>query len=133
MTVSDHLSVDVLEIRVQERIAELDQATQALSRNNRILEGINQIFNIVVQEKTEEDLGNECLSVALKVIDSKFGFVNLVDDDRLLYDIAISEIGWEQCLMYDKAGHRRRSGNFVVHGLYGNVINSEKSFFRSEE
>lgn len=28
-------------------------------RNNRILKEINRIFRIVVQEKTEEDLGNE--------------------------------------------------------------------------
>ena len=41
-------------------------------------------------------------------------------------------MGWEQCLMYDKTGHRRPPGTFVVHGLYGNVINSEKSFFTND-
>jgi PAS domain S-box-containing protein len=34
--------------------------------------------------------------------------------------------------MYDKIGHRRTSGSFVVHGLYGNVINNEKSFFTND-
>ena len=34
--------------------------------------------------------------------------------------------------MYDKTGHRRPPGNFLVHGLYGNVINSEKSFFTND-
>ena len=71
---------DEREIRVNERIAELEKANQALRaeneqiklkdkieaeitlRNNRILEGINRIFSSVVQAKTEEELGNECLS-----------------------------------------------------------------------
>jgi hypothetical protein len=46
-----------------------------------------------VQDKTEEELGNECLSVALKITDSSLGFVNLVGDDGLLHDIAISDMG----------------------------------------
>jgi GAF domain-containing protein len=41
-------------------------------------------------------------------------------------------MGWTECLMYDKTGHRRSPGSFVVHGLYGNVINSEKSFFTND-
>jgi hypothetical protein len=55
-----------------------------------------------------------------------------VDDDELLHDIAISDMGWEQCMMYDKTGHRRPPGNLVLHGLYGIVINSEKSFFTND-
>ena len=108
------------------------QEEHRIFRHNRILEGINRIFSIVVQEKTEEKLGNVFLSVALEVTDSQLGFVNLVGDDGLMHDIAISDMGWEQCLMYDKTGHRRPPGNFVVHGLYGNVINSEKSFFTND-
>ena len=113
-------------------ITERKQEEQRISRYNRILEGINRIFSNVVQAKTEEDLGNVCLSVALEVTGRRIGFVNLVGDDGLLHDIAISEMGWDQCLMYDKTGHRRPPGNFDVHGLYGSVINSEKSFFTND-
>ena len=60
-----------------------------------------------MQDKTEGELGNECLSIALEVTGSQLGFVNPVSDDELLHDIAISEMRWEQCLMYDKTGHRR--------------------------
>jgi GAF domain-containing protein len=98
-------------------------------RNNLILDGINKIFSTVVQDKTEEELGNECLSAALEVTSSRIGFVGLIGDDGLLHDIAISDMGWEQCLMYDKTGHRRPPGNFVMHGLYGSIVNSKKSFF----
>jgi PAS domain S-box-containing protein len=73
-------------------ITERKQEEHRIRRYNRILDGINRIFSIVVQEKTEEELGNECLSVALEVTGSQFGFVNLMKDDGLLHDIAISEV-----------------------------------------
>jgi len=132
MTISDHSSTYQLNARLKERTTELEKANQSLTRKNRILEGINTIFDIVMQEKTDEDLGNECLSVALEITGSRIGFVNLVGENGLPQDIAISEMGWEQCLMYDKIGHRHPPGNFVVHGLYGSVINNEKSFFTND-
>ncbi len=113
-------------------ITESKQEEYSILRQDRILKGINRIFSIVVQDETEEYLGNKCLSVALEVTGSKLGFVNLVGDDGLLHDIAISDMGWEQCLMYDKTGHRRPPGNFVVHGLYGNVIKNGKGFFTND-
>ena len=97
---------------VQTDITERKQEEQRIRRYNHILEGINRIFSNVVQAKTEEELGNACLSVALEVTGSGIGFVNLVGADGLLHDIAISEMGWEQCLMYDKTGHRRPPGKF---------------------
>ena len=122
--------VDIL-ARQAAYIIEHEQSKH-LHRKNLILEGINRIFSIVVQDKTEEELGNECLSVALKITESPIDFVDLMGDDGLLHDIAISDMGWRQCLMYDKTGHRRPSGNLIVHGLYGSVINSEKSFFTND-
>ena len=110
-------------------ITKSKQEEHRMLRYNRILEGINKIFSNVVQAKTEEELGNACLSVALEITSSQFGFINEMGTDGLLHDVAKSELGWEQCLMYDKTGHRRPPSNFVVHGLYGSVIINEKSFF----
>jgi PAS domain S-box-containing protein len=132
MTISDRSSIFEQEIRFRERITELEKTNHELSRRNLFFEGINRIFSIVVKDQTEEELGNECLAVALEVTGSKFGFFGLMGDDGLLHDIAISDMGWEQCLMHDKTGHRRPPGNFIVHGLYGNVITSEKSFFTND-
>ena len=133
MYISDRRNADELENRVQELTAELEKANhkqeEHTHRYNQILEGINRILSNVTQAKTEEELANACLSVALEVTDSLIGFIDLVDDDGLLHDIAINYMGWEQCLMYDKTGHRRPLKNFVVHGLYGSVIDSGKSFF----
>jgi PAS domain S-box-containing protein len=129
---SEHelMLVDVLARQVAD-IIEHEQGKH-IQRYNLILEGINRIFSIVVQDKTEEELGNECLSVALEITESPIGFVDLMGDDGLLHDIAISDMGWKQCLMYDKIGHRLPPGNLIVHGLYDSVINSEKSFFTND-
>lgn len=45
-------------------ITECNQGEHRIRRYNRILEGINWIFSNVVQAKTEEKLGEACLSVA---------------------------------------------------------------------
>lgn len=103
-----------------------------IRRYNRVLEGINRILNDVVRAKTEEELGNACLSVALEITGSEFGFVGEIGGDGLLHDIAISDMGWNQCLMYDKTGHRRNPENFVLHGLYGRAIDSRKGFFTND-
>ncbi len=113
-------------------ITERKQEEHRIRRYNRILEGINRIFSNVVQAKTEEELGNACLYVALEVTGSQFGFINEMGTDGLLHDVAKSEMGWEQCFMYDKTGHRRPPSDFVVHGLYGSVIINEKSFFTND-
>jgi transcriptional regulator with GAF, ATPase, and Fis domain len=113
-------------------ITESKQEEHRMRRYDNILEGINRIFSNVVQVETEEDLGNVCLSVALEVTGGGIGFVNLVGTDGLLHDIAISEGGWDQCLMYDKAGHRRSPGNFVMNGIYDLVVNSGKAFFTND-
>ncbi|AKB35071.1 sensory transduction histidine kinase [Methanosarcina siciliae C2J] len=113
-------------------INERKQEEHRIRRYNRILEGINRIFSNVVEAKTEEEVGNACLSVALEVTGSEFGFINEMGSDGLLHDIAKSELGWERCFMYDKAGHSRSPSDFIVHGLYGTVINNEKGFFTND-
>ncbi|HIH95608.1 TPA: PAS domain S-box protein [Methanosarcina acetivorans] len=113
-------------------ITERKQEERRIYRYNRILEGINRIFSNVVQAKTEEELGNECLSVALEITGSQFGFINEMGVDGLLHDVAKSQLAWEQCLMDDKTGHRRSPSDFIVHGLYGSVIINEKSFFTND-
>ncbi len=113
-------------------ITERKQEECRINRYNLILEGINRIFRNVVQAKTEEELGNTCLSVALEVTGSQFGFINEIGTDGLLHDIAKSELAWERCLIYDKTGHQRLPRDFAVHGLYGSVISNREGFFTND-
>ena len=116
-------------IHVARDINKRKQEEKRTCRYNSILEGMNRILGNVVQAKTEEELGNACLSIALEITGSKIGFVGEVSDTGLLHDIAISKGGRDQCLMYDKTGHRCRPDDFILRGLYGSVIDSGKSFF----
>ena len=113
-------------------ITERKQEDHKIFRYNRILKGINCIFSNAVQAKTEEELRNACLSIAIDVTGSRIGFVGELGSDGLLYDIAISDMGWNQCMMYDKIGHLCQSGDFVLHGLYGSIIDSGKGLFTND-
>jgi two-component sensor histidine kinase len=125
-------TLDNLDKLVKEQTAKLEQEESKLQRKNHIFEGINRIFSHVVQAQTEEEIGNLCLSVALEVTGSHIGFVGEVGSDGLLHDIAISDMGWNMCTMYDKTGHRRPPRDFVLHGLYGRIIDSGKGFFTND-
>ena len=103
------------------------QEERRASRYNNILQGINRIFEQVIRAETDEVLGNTCLDVALELTGSRIGFIGEVGTDGLLHDIAISDTGWGQCRMHDPSGHRRPPGDFVLHGLYGQVIH-ERAF-----
>ncbi|HWQ48614.1 MAG TPA: PAS domain S-box protein [Methanosarcina sp.] len=113
-------------------ITERKQEEHRIRRYNHILEGINWIFSNVVQVKTEEELGEACLSVALGVTGSEFGYIIEMCADGLLRDVAKSKLAWEQCHMYDKTGHICLPHDYVVHGLYGSVIINGKSFFTND-
>jgi PAS domain S-box-containing protein len=108
------------------------QENYKILRYNRILEGINRILSNVVEAKTQEELGNECLSVTLEATESQYGFVAELGADGLLYNTAISDMGWENCMMYDELGQRCPLGAFLVHGLYSSVIKDMKSFYTND-
>jgi PAS domain S-box-containing protein len=108
------------------------QGDHKIFRYSCIFEGINRILTTVVGAKTQEEIGNTCLSVALKTTGSLYGFVAELGTDGLLYNIAISDMGWEKCKMYDKTGQRCPLGAFFIRGLYSSVIKDMKSFYTND-
>src|SRR5665647_1959043 len=88
----------------RKNVTEREQEEHRIRRYNCILEGINRIFSNVVQAKTEEELGNACLSVALEVTGSQLGFINEMGADGLLHDVAKSELGWNSALCTTRQG-----------------------------
>lgn len=91
-----------------------------------------RIFRGALSSATEEDLGLLCLASAEELTQSRFGFIGEFGTDGLLYDIAISNPGWQLCSMYDKTGHRRPPGNFPIRGLYGWVLKKGKSLVAND-
>lgn len=94
-----------------------------------ILQGVNRILQAALTCPTEAELGRVCLSVAEELTQSRFGFIGLIDADGLLFDIAISDPGWDACRMEDQTGHRPLPTGLKIHGLYGRVLRDGKGFF----
>ncbi len=110
-------------------ISELKRAEQRLQRQKAVVEGINRIFREALNSDSEKELGETCLAAAEEITGSRIGFIGEIGPDGFFHDIAISDPGWEQCAMNDRSGHRRRPGNFLVHGIYGSVMRSGRAFF----
>jgi len=85
---------------------------EELRRQHTVLKGINTIFAEAFKCVTDEDLGKICLKVAEEITGSKFGFIAGVAAEGLIFDIAISNPGWELCRLSNQAGHRRIPSNF---------------------
>jgi PAS domain S-box-containing protein len=105
-----------------------DRAQRKIEQQITVDRGINRILNSALTAKTEEALGNVCLTVAEQMSGSKFGFIGYVNEQGL-EDIAISNPDWEACKIIDQRGHRRPPRNFVIHGIYGRVLTDGKAFF----
>ena len=79
------------------------------------------------RETTKEEQINACLSVALEITGSQIGFIGKVDFDRLLEEVTVSDKvnKYNKC---DKSGKQHPYRDFIQNCLYGNVIDSGKSF-----
>ena len=103
-------------------ITERKVAEENILAQSMLMRGINRILHEAISSDTEEELGLVCLSVAQGLTGSKIGFIGEIRGDGQLYDIFISNPGWDLCSMHDQTGHRRPPGAFKIHGLYGHVL-----------
>lgn len=113
-------------------ITDRKQAEGKIYRQSALLKGINSILRETLGDKTEEALGEVCLSVTEELTGSKVGFIGEIGKDGLLHDIAMSQSGWEACRMIDQSGHRKPPGDFQVHGIYGRVLKDGRGFFTND-
>ncbi len=104
---------------------------QKITQQHTIQQGIKKIFQESLSRRTEEALGELCLSVAQEITKSKFGFIGEIRQ-KGLYKIAINNSGWTKCSKIKSKGHNKSVGNFKVHSLYGKVINDGKGFFTND-
>jgi PAS domain S-box-containing protein len=112
-------------------VTERKHAEEATLRHSATLEGINKVLGATLACETEEALGIACLEVAEELTQSKFGFIGDINE-KGLEDIAISNPGWDACVMLDADGHRAPVEDFKIHGIYGRVISSGKGFFTND-
>jgi PAS domain S-box-containing protein len=97
-----------------------------------VLEGINRIFRALLTDQSEERLGQVCLAVAAELTASRMGFVGEVSPDGQLYDIAISNPGWDACRIPEKERFRGPRNAFKIHGIYGRVLREGRSVLTND-
>ena len=108
-------------------ITERERAEKQLQVTAKRLRGINTIFKQAFDCETDEELGRICLKAAQEITGSECGFVIGIDAKGAIFDITISDPGWELCKMRDQTGHRTCSNNLKLDSLYGRVLQSGKS------
>ncbi len=80
------------------------QRTQELGQQSTLLAGINRILRAALSSETEEQLNRTALTVAAEVTGARFGFIDELTSEGRLKPLAISDPGWEACLMSDLDG-----------------------------
>ena len=113
-------------------ISERKRSEGKIAQQNIILNAINSIYEEAIRCEDIEDLGRACLGVIESITGSKFSFIGEIGSDDLLHDLAISDPGWEICMMYDKTGHHRPPGNFKIRGLFGRVLQDGRSLLTND-
>ncbi len=110
-------------------ITERKQAELKRYHKNKLIEGINRIFEQALSGATETTLGEVCIAAAQEATGSRIGFIGEVSADGVFHDIAISRTGREACRMIDKEGHGALPLDFQKRCIYGYAIEEGKAFF----
>ncbi len=110
-------------------ITERKQAELKRYHKNKLIEGINRIFEQALSGATESALGEVCIAAAQEATGSRIGFIGEVGTDELFHDIAISQTGRQVCRMIDKEGHGALPLDFQKRCIYGRTIEEGKAFF----
>ena len=113
-------------------LSERAGAERHLRAHALTMQGITKILEAALTTSSEQQLGDVCLEVAEHITASKFGFIGELGLNGRLYDITISNPGWEACQITNAAGHRLPPGEFKVHGIYGRVLADGKSLVAND-
>ncbi len=114
------LAADVIDRTIVED--SLAQFSKELSRQNRLLQAINDVYDKSLTCPSVEDFGDICLDTVEAMTDSTISFIGELSENGMLHNIAISMRGWDQCTMYGSGDHPKETGDFAAHGLYGSVL-----------
>ncbi|MFW6113077.1 MAG: PAS domain S-box protein [Thermodesulfobacteriota bacterium] len=85
----------VLEMGID--ITDRKQAEMEAARQAAIVDGMNRILREALVCETEEQLGSTCLAVAEELTDSRFGFIDSLNEQGNFDALAFSNPGWEMC------------------------------------
>ena len=117
-------------------ISDMQEAQASILRHTAMVTGINRIFKEALVSRTEEELGQTCLTVAEELTASPFGFIDKVDDTGNFEALALRYPGRAQ------GGRPRRRffapwlyqhhGSLAPAGAGGGALARECAFLSSQ-
>ncbi|MHA1315202.1 MAG: GAF domain-containing protein, partial [Candidatus Helarchaeota archaeon] len=102
-----------------------------IKKQNVLLTCINEICQAAIEEETSEGVANACLRVAEKITNSEFGFIGLINKNNRFDIIAISNPGWDACLI-PESDAARKIKDMEIRGLYGWPLINNKSLMTND-
>ena len=104
---------------------EIKKSEEEIKRNNKILNGINNIFQAGLTVKSKEELAQAALKVIEEIVGSSSGFICEIASKKLLNIIATSFSGLDE-LKTGKSNQLIMETDLPVKGIRWNVINEAR-------
>jgi PAS domain S-box-containing protein len=111
------ISTDITESKNYER---------QINRQNKLLNGINKVFQQSLTCETVEEVVEKCLEVAEELTGSNFSFIGEVNEKGRLDDRAVSPPGWDACTA-DPEKARKLLSNMKIVSYWGRTVKEGKS------
>ena len=102
------------------------QAEERISRQSRLLAGINAVFKEALTCETDAQVGAACLVVAQELTGSEFGYVGEVNQAGRFDTLALADPGWVACRM-PGSDAARLIKDMEIRGIWGKVLKDEQS------
>ncbi len=102
------------------------QSKERILKQNKLLEGINQVLLETVSCETEKEVARKCLAVAEELTGSKFGFIGEINRTGTYDNIALSNPGWDACKM-PKSEAPRLLKDMEIRGIWRKVLKEGQS------
>ena len=98
---------------------------------NTVLQAIQTVLQARITCENEEALGKVCLAAAQELTGSKFGFIGELNAVGRFDTIALSNPGWDECLL-DQSEAVVFINDMGVRGIWGEVIKTGKSLIAND-
>ena len=107
-------------------ITERMWAEKQLRRQSAELDGINKVLLETLTCQSEEEVARTCLATAEELTGSQFGFICEVNQAGRFDTIAISNPGWDACMMPETEAVLMLN-DLDIRGIRGRVIKDERT------
>jgi signal transduction histidine kinase/HAMP domain-containing protein len=116
---------------LEQEVAEHKRAEEKILRQSALLEAINRVLLETLACESDEEAARICLEVAEELTGSGFGFIGEVNAQGLYDTIALSNPGWDACLIPESKAELLLKG-MEIRGIWGQAIKDGESLLTND-